>query len=365
MNSQTTISSFEVVTDRHGEYRAYLPGAMNDAQQIHADTLRQASRATHGLAVEYSNLADATRFHLAVIEALASSAIEGIVISAADLLTPAGSKQVEIHDVPQALKATMLALDDLEATPIALHEALGGGDAPDLVGEWRHMAVWVGGRNPQVANFVPPAAYHVPRLMIDLENWKATSAFSGLALASLQHTRFETIHPFPDGNGRVGRALVQQTLAQEGVLECAAPLSVHLLRNRRHYYEVLDCYREGDVNPAVELFTEAAGRACEIAEDLQHFHDQEREWRENQLTGAARIIALRLLRDPVGGYWQHGEGMSKATYYRASEKLIDEGVAAPGPTLQKSRLLVDWNVANRLDGLAGLRQRSREFAAAR
>lgn len=356
---------YELVEDRFGQYRAFLPGAMPVPHELHANTMRAAAQATHRLASCFGELPAVVQRQLAAIEALASSAIEGIIVSAADLLAPPGSTGVHAYDVPRAQAAIIQAIDGPATTPITLHETLGGGDAPDLVGQWRQIPVWIGGRNPQSAHFVPPAARHLPRLMQELEDWRQVTGLSGLSLAAMHHARFESIHPFPDGNGRVGRALSQQTLAQEGVLGSAAPLSVHLLRSRPHYYETLDLHREGDDSYGIHLFAEAADHACRIARDLRKFHRDELEFRSTTFTGSARTLALKLLERPVGGCRQLGEGFSKATFYRACEVLVESSMASWGPTHQKSRMLVDWETIDCLDSLAGLRQRTRKFAADR
>lgn len=102
---------------------------------------------------------------------------------------------------------------------LTLHQLLLETSAPDIAGVLRADPVWVGDSDahPIDALFVPPAPGRVPELMDDLEGFMARSDVPALVLAALSHAQFETIHPFVDGSGRTGRALMHAILRHKGV----------------------------------------------------------------------------------------------------------------------------------------------------
>ncbi|MFW6599161.1 Fic family protein [Propionibacteriaceae bacterium Y2011] len=135
-----------------------------------------------------------------------------------------------------------LSVDDV----IELHAAL-------LPEEPRHHGLrqvqnWIGGSDwhPIDADFVPPAADSVPDLMTDLVRYVNGAAHSPIVQAALAHAQFETIHPFTDGNGRVGRALIHTVLARRGLTPTAVlPVSLVLATLRHEYVSGLTSYRHG------------------------------------------------------------------------------------------------------------------------
>jgi Fic family protein len=156
---------------------------------------------------------------------------------------------------------------------------LGGGRGSKLTpGEFRRSQVWIGGTRPGNAVFVPPPAHEVPECLKHFERFlhddpEPTPTLVKMALA---HVQFETIHPFLDGNGRVGRLLIALQLAAEGLLR--QPLlyvSLYFKEHRRTYYELLNRVREtGDWEMWLEFFanalstsaTQAAGSAGRLLE---------------------------------------------------------------------------------------------------
>jgi Fic family protein len=144
-----------------------------------------------------------------------------------------------------------------------VHEALmrsgrGGHLTP---GEFRRSQVWIGGTRPGNAMFVPPPAGELAACLAPLEKFLHEPADSTppLVKAALAHVQFETIHPFLDGNGRVGRLLIALQFAADGLLR--QPLlyfSLHFKRHRATYYELLTRVREqGDWETWLEFFAEA------------------------------------------------------------------------------------------------------------
>lgn len=113
-------------------------------------------------------------------------------------------------------------------------------------GEFRTSQNWIGGRRPGEADFVPPPHHAVPECMGDLESFiQATDdGMPALLRAGLAHLQFETVHPFLDGNGRVGRLLITLMLCHAGVLQDPVLyLSLYFKQHRSVYYQMLDRVR--------------------------------------------------------------------------------------------------------------------------
>jgi cell filamentation protein, protein adenylyltransferase len=136
-------------------------------------------------------------------------------------------------------------------------------------GEFRRSQNWVGGSRPGDAVFVPPPHTEVPDCMADLERFlhSKEDGLPVLVRAALAHLQFETIHPFLDGNGRVGRLLVTLLLCEAGVLDQPLLyLSLYLKQNRTEYYRLLDSVRrEGDWEAWVTFFLRGAAETGEGA----------------------------------------------------------------------------------------------------
>lgn len=249
------------------------------------------------------------RAMLPFIEGAASSRMERVVASAEEVaaamigrsrsrdasLTAAGIRS----SVGLSAAADGEHLD--ESAVLAAHEALLGGD-PDgrrLVGGWRSQQVWIGGWRPQTAAFVPPVHARVPSLMADLLECLPRRDVSPIVLAAVMHAQFETIHPFPDGNGRVGRALFSAVLRDQGVTEdLSVPVSFGLEPLHRAYIDGLIAYREGDIAPIVSTFLEALhlgmSRTRALASNMTAVQG---EWRAEVggRRGSAAVNALDVL----------------------------------------------------------------------
>ena len=134
------------------------------------------------------------------------------------------------------------ALDDI----LDIHSRLFAGTrVKDIGGALRAEPIWIGPEGCSVddAPFVPPPSEYVPELMDDLVAYLNTSEHPAVLRAAIAHSQFETIHPFEDGNGRTGRALVQTVLNQAGLARGAVPISTALSRDRVGYYDALNATR--------------------------------------------------------------------------------------------------------------------------
>src|SRR5690606_38527150 len=151
------------------------------------------------------------------------------------------------------------ALD--EQSILAMQKALLRDSAPHQVGKWRGEQVWIGGGglSPHAAVFVPPRHERVADLMGDLVMFARRTDVPVLAQVAIAHAQFETIHPFPDGNGRTGRALLQGMLRQGRLTRnVTVPVSAGLLRDTDAYFSALTDYRAGHPDAIVSIVSEAS-----------------------------------------------------------------------------------------------------------
>ncbi|WP_299483436.1 Fic family protein [uncultured Roseibium sp.] len=219
-------------------------------------------------------------------EAVLSSQIEGTQSTLSDLLrfeteAVAGAPLDDIREVSNYVDAMMYGLDRMATLPISLrliremHDRLldSGRGATQNPGEFRSSQNWIGGTRPGNAMFVPPPPNEVMNCLSDWEQFlhSETRDIPPLIKAGLLHVQFETIHPFLDGNGRLGRLLITLFLCAEGVLrQPLLYLSLYLKTHRADYYRLLQEVRErGAWEAWLEFFldgiAETANQAFETA----------------------------------------------------------------------------------------------------
>lgn len=228
-------------------------------------------------------------------EAVSSSRIEGLEMPASKLLE---YEELDRLGVDHRLDSTEVQiLGNLHALNECLDRVGEGSRVTlDLVCELNRMLLqgtrmeheggilrtnqnWIGGNrvNPVGAAYVPPVPEEVPHLMEDLVGFLGTTELPPVAAAALAHAQLETIHPFVDGNGRVGRALVHVVLKTSGFSQSTVPpVSLVLATDRERYITNLEAYRcEGDedrvdsVNGWVEYFANVLTVSCERAEEFE------------------------------------------------------------------------------------------------
>ncbi len=215
-------------------------------------------------------------------EAILSSQIEGTQSSLSDLFLfeveePPSVTLDDVTEVSQYVAAMNYGLERLQNFPLSLrliceiHEKLmyqsrGWNKAP---GEFRTSQNWIGGSRPGNAAFVPPPPEYIMELLGDLERFihDQTVELPILIKIALVHVQFETIHPFLDGNGRLGRLLITFILCAEGILkEPLLYLSLYLKSNRQAYYQHLQSVREtGDWESWIAFFLEGIIQTSEQA----------------------------------------------------------------------------------------------------
>ncbi len=246
-------------------YRAYIPPKLPPKPAIDLVSLYpHLEKATLALAELNSMQNTIPNIDLFVYmyvrkEALLSSQIEGTQSSFADLMLfeHAQKPTVSLEDVEEVsnyVRAIHYGLERLKGNfPLCLrllkeiHGVLlsGSRGSGKLPGEFRRSQNWIGGTRPGNAMFVPPPLDHLADCLSDFESFLHNESLPVLIKAGIAHVQFETIHPFLDGNGRLGRLLIALLLCAEDVLsEPVLYLSLYLKQNRHTYYELLQAVRE-------------------------------------------------------------------------------------------------------------------------
>ena len=234
------------------------------------------------------------------IESSASSRIENVAAPVPDLLiAEAGDDQGRsVADVMGNVEATTTAIilsDDISPeTVLDIHRALLSKTHPVLAGRWRDDVVWIGSYSggPPKAQFVPPSVARIPEAIEDLCVFIGRTDMPVFVQAMVMHAQFENIHPFADGNGRVGRALIHALLRRDGLTKAATlPISAGIVSQKHRYIEALTEYRNGDFVPIVELGADATFAALRNA---SHLYDDvvamKEVWRER--TSSLRADAV-------------------------------------------------------------------------
>ena len=246
-------------------------------------------------------------------EAVDSSRIEGTQASLTDLLEyearpRRSAAPADVRKVNNYVTAMNYGLERLSQLPLStrlireiharlMHDVRGGQRNP---GEFRVSQNWIGtGGSLSQAVFVPPPPQEVPRAMSDLEKFLHDEApMQALIKCGLAHAQFETIHPFLDGNGRIGRLLITFLLCWYGVLkQLLLFISDYFGRNRQEYYERLQSVRDtGDWESWIKFFLEAVKtvslEATKTAGLVQLMRDQHRSLVGRQMPGTAAGLTL-------------------------------------------------------------------------
>ncbi|MEJ0062369.1 MAG: Fic family protein [Alphaproteobacteria bacterium] len=255
-------------------------------------------------------------------EAVLSSQIEGTQSSLSDLLLfetdeVPGVPMDDVTEVSCYVAAMNYGLERLKEFPLSLrlmreiHEKLmsnarGGHKMP---GEFRKSQNWIGGSRPGNARFVPPPPEKLMDTLGQFEKFlhDEKTPLPALIKAALAHVQFETIHPFLDGNGRLGRLLITFILCVEGVLKTPLLyLSLYLKANRQAYYDHLQAVREtGDWESWIKFFltgvAETATQAAETAQAIIALFGKDKERIIEADKSAASVLAVHayLQRHPV------------------------------------------------------------------
>lgn len=239
----------------------------------------------------------------------------------------------------RAMEAALSRADALDHSAVlemqrVLLSAQPGG--ADRAGAHRDELVWVvaSAISPVGAAPIAPQADQVPDSMEDLLSFVRRLDLPPLLHAAIAHAQFEAIHPFSDGNGRTGRALVHAMLLEHGVLTTTtAPLSAGLLRDTDTYFDALTAYRAGQAGPIVEQFIDAAHFAAQTGGQLVERLLQEVEESRGRLAGVrcdATVWAVvpHLVAHPVinASFLKSQFALNDVTVQRVLAQLVDRGV---------------------------------------
>ncbi|MDP1698202.1 MAG: Fic family protein [Xanthomonadaceae bacterium] len=301
-------------------------------------------------------------------EAVLSSQIEGTQSSLSDLLLFELDEQpgvpfddvVEVSNYVAALEHGMARLRD--GFPLCnrllreMHQTLmaRGRGADKAPGEFRRTQNWIGGTRPGNAHFVPPPPNEVEACMAALERFlhddPENPPLPLLLKAALAHVQFETIHPFLDGNGRLGRLLIALLLHAGGaLLQPLLYLSLYFKQHRPRYYELLDGVRtQGDWEAWVDFFLEGveqtATGAVETARRLVTLFQQDGQRVQGTGRGAANLLrVLHSLRQrPLCSLRQIAQrtGISFPTATKAMKALQEIGIARELTGQRRNRVFV-------------------------
>lgn len=215
-------------------------------------------------------------------ESVASSRIEGLELSqrnlARALFDPAyarGTARAVAGNVRAMEEAIAIGAEDrpfARSDVTRIHKTLLTGTSDDrIAGRIRTEQNWIGGRltSPRDAEFVPPPAENVGPLLDDLAEFINRDDHPAVVQAAIAHAQFETIHPFSDGNGRVGRCLIHLILRRRGLApRFVPPVSVVLAANSKAYVRGLTAYRKGVVSAWCESFAYSCRQAATESERL-------------------------------------------------------------------------------------------------
>lgn len=352
--------------------RAYVPPPLPPAPPLELgslyEKLEEANRSLGRLDGATSILPDPPLFLYMYVrkEALLSAQIEGTQSSLSDLMLfetgeAPGVALDDVREVSNYVAAMDLGIKRLrEGMPLSnrlireLHAVLlrDGRGQTKAPGEFRRSQNWLGGTRPGNAAFVPPPPNLVTECMSDLEKYvhSDNDKLSLLVRAALVHVQFETIHPFLDGNGRLGRLLVTLMLVEGGAIrEPMLYLSLYFKTHRQHYYEMLQRVRtQGDWEGWLDFFLtgvrETSDQATDTAKRIMALFESDRK-RVEQLGRPA------------------GSALQVHQYLQTKPMLAVPGAAKAlslsAPTVRKSvNHLVDLGILEEMTG----KRRDRVFA---
>jgi Fic family protein len=359
-------------------YQAAVPPPIADAQlDVPAAVLAAAEDASNEIArFDGESGVELTPFTALLLraESAASSKIENLTASAraiAEAELGRGSRNATLIVANErAMSAAIRLADRLDGTALLdMHDALLRESSPAIAGRWRDEQVWIGGGNfsPHGAQFIPPHHERVPPAIDDLIRFIARTDMPTLAHAAVTHAQFETIHPFPDGNGRVGRALIHAQLRHAGLTRhVTVPVSAGLLVDVDAYFAALGAYRDGDPVPIIERFADATFTALtngrRLVADLYRVRADWTQRVKARREATAWKIADIVIRHPVvnAPSLSRELGIPQTNVYRSLQPLVDAGVLIEFTNNKRDRLWRAPDVLDALDAFAartGRRQR--------
>ena len=294
-------------------------------------------------------------------EALLSSQIEGTQATLEDVLDPLIEKNANqnVADVVNYIKATEFALERMNTLPLCnrlikeTHEVLMSGvrGQEKKPGEFRTSQNWIGaaGSSLKNARYIPPNTEDMINAMSDLEKYiNSDDSLDLLIQAALLHYQFETIHPFLDGNGRVGRLLITLFLMEKKVLNSPALyISYYLKKNRIEYYDRMSEVRNKDnyeqwIKFFLNAIKESADESVETIKKLSELHDANIKKIDAMGRAAknARAVFDYLEQNPIIDIGKTAEELNLAfsTVSLAVNRLVDAGILIQTNNANRNRV---------------------------
>ena len=293
-------------------------------------------------------------------EALMSSQIEGTQATLEDVLDPMieDNTNRNVADVVNYIKATEFAIKRLKELPLCnrlikethavLMEGVRGQEKNP--GEFRYSQNWIGGQGSTLRNarYIPPSPDDMMEAMSDLEKYiNADDKMDALIRAALIHYQFETIHPFLDGNGRVGRLLITLFLMEKKVLTTPALyISYFLKKNRVEYYDRMTEVRsKGNYEQWVKFFLQALMESAEDAtspiDELTALHDKNAAIiaEMGRASKNAMLVFDYLEKNPIIEIGKTAEslGITFNTASGAVKRLTDTGIVKQTTSVNRNR----------------------------
>ncbi len=351
---------------RSGGYRAYLPHPLPPplawSEEL-AVALSVADRAIGRLAGEGRRLPNP---HLLIRpfvrrEAVLSSRIEGTQATLGELLAAEAGAAIErspadLREVGNYVVALEHGVKRLEKLPLSLrlvrelHERLmrGGQDVTSTSGEFRRSQNWVGPAGCTISNatFVPPPHELLPELLGAWERFLHDDSMPPLVHAALAHSQFEAIHPFLDGNGRVGRLLITLVLIEKGVLPSPLLyLSAYFEATRNEYYaRLLGVTERGEWEEWLEYFLSGvAQQADDALGRIQRIDELLSRWRGLLARSSTRLPDRTVDLFAENPFWTVRRladklGVAFTTAQRAIDRLESAGIVALASEARRNRL---------------------------
>ena len=320
-------------------YRAWIPDAIADFEPtLRSSTAALCERA--GVEVRQLNSEPGALMALEGLgrqllrsESLASSQIEGLGISHRKLAETeivgtirAMERALEIGAAPGRMTAESIQ---------AIHREIAVVPPLDkIAGQIRAEPSWIGGTDPSVAEYVGPPAEEVPGLLDDLCQFMDRDDLSPVAQAAIAHAQFELIHPFGDGNGRVGRCLIQVLLRRRGLApRFLPPISIVLGSGKDVYISGIEAFRTGSVDEWVAYFARATESAAlgsrEFAEEVEELQSDWRALLRPVRSDSASLALIDLLpRFPIvtAAAAEEKIDRSRRATITGLERLADAGI---------------------------------------
>lgn len=368
---RSRIGSEIVISSVGGELvKAYLPPPLPPEPRVNMEMLTAKLEKAHLVIGRLDGmtaiLPDHPIFQYTYVrqEALLSSQIEGIRSSLSDLLLfeVDGAPGVPLDDVQEVSNYVAAMNHGLkriaqgfplsqrlmrEIHGILLSKGRGSTKLPE---EFRRSQNWIGGSRPGNALYVPPPPRHVADLMSDLEKFIHTDypGYPTLVKAGLVHVQFETIHPFLDGNGRLGRLLITFLLCTSGLLRHPTLyLSLYFKTHRSRYYELLQRVRtHGDWETWLAFFLDGviytSEHAIETAKKVLVLFERDHEKiKQSGKLAASPLRVHRLLQEhPMlpASYAAKSAGLSLPTVYSAIRHLQNIGIVKEVTGMRRNRV---------------------------